>query len=77
MPQNTFGVRWGGVFPSRCVDVACYRSGQLVSHMTYAWKVGGLSCCDGLISFLFKVVRGDNLEANVVIMATEKLSSST
>jgi len=39
--------------------------------MTYAWKVGGLSCCDGLMSFLFKVVRGDNIEASGVIMAME------
>jgi len=57
--------------------MACYRSGQLVSHMTYAWKVGGLSCCDGLMSFLFKVLRGDNLEATGVIMTMEKQSSST
>jgi hypothetical protein len=45
--------------------------------MTYAWKVGGLTWCDGLMVFLFKVVRGDNLEATGVIMAMEKLSSST
>jgi hypothetical protein len=42
--------------------------------MTCAWKVGGLSCCNGLMSFLLKEVRGDNLEATDVIMATEKLS---
>jgi hypothetical protein len=45
--------------------------------MTYAWKGGGLSCCDGLMSFLFKVVKGDYLEATGVIMAIEKLSSNT
>jgi len=42
--------------------MACYRSGQLVSHKTYAWKVGGLSR-DGQMSFLYEVVRGDNIEA--------------
>jgi hypothetical protein len=57
--------------------MAFYRSGHFVSHMTYAWKVGELSHCDGLMSFLFKVVRGDNLEATGVIMAMEKLCSST
>lgn len=57
--------------------MACYRSGQLVSHMTYTWKVGGLSCCDGLMSFLFRVLREDNLEATGVIMAMEKLRPST
>jgi len=38
--------------------------------------MGDLSC-DGQIPFLFKVVRGEYIEATGVIIAMEKLSSST